>query len=199
MEIKNLQYCDEEIISKKNDLSADNINFSINNGENLLLDRQNSASDFINQQILDFFSIRIAYLEESYSRKENEVTDLMFKLHAITLISYDMKTQLPNPIIGKRKNITCESNDEDLNSSKMSTMSRRSNSSTRSSKKDFLQQKTNPRDKMALFSPKVAINIMFNQEKDRNSSSSLDKSILRKNLRKNKMNYIYMISKQYYY
>ena len=183
MEIKNLQNCDEEIITKENDQSTDNINFSINNGENLepmLLESKNSAPDFITQQLLDFFSIRISYMEESYSRKEIEVTDLMFALHAITLIANEMKAQLPNPIIGKRKVVNFDSNEEDLNSSKMSTMSRRSNSSSRSGKKDFVQQKTNPRDKMALFSPKVAINIMFNQEKDGNSSSSLDKSIIRK-------------------
>jgi hypothetical protein len=183
METKNLE---EEL--KELDGSMNDIIFSLNNGDMIdpLMDSRHNISDTMNQQLMDFFSIRLAYLEESYHRKEIEVTDLMFKLHEITLTANDMKAQLPHPIVFKRKQLNFDSNTEDdLNSSKMSTMSRRSNSSSRSSKKDFLQSKNNPRDKMALFSPKVAINIMFNQEKEK-ESSSLDKSILRKNLETSK-------------
>ena len=184
MEIKKLQSCDEEIINKENDQSADNFNFSSNNEENLeqLFERRNSTIDSINHYLSEFFSIRLAFLEESLLTKEIDVTNLMFKLHSINLISNEMKVQLPVSIIEKRKKMTVESSEEDLNSSKMSTVSRRSNSSSRSGKKDFLQPKTNPRDKMALFSPKVAINIMFNKEKDGNNSSSVS---VEKSVRKN--------------
>ena len=193
METKNLE---EEL--RDLDGSMNDIIFSLNNGDmtDPILDSRHNLSEAMNHQLIDFFSIRLAYMEEAYQKKEVEVTDLMFKLHEITLTANDMKSQLPHPITFKRKQLNFDSNTEDdLNSSKMSTMSRRSNSSTRSGKKDFLQAKNNPRDKMALFSPKVAINIMFNQEKDK-ESSSLDKSILRKNLETSKSKILHNGGKQ---
>ena len=127
-------------------------------------DKNHCFQEYFDKQLLDFFSIRLSILEESYSSKEIEVSDLMFKLHHITLTSNKIQSNIPKNQLYIEGKIKSSQKDEDLNSSKISIMSRRSSSSSRVNKNDF--QHKNTKDKLALYSPKVAINIMFNQEKN---------------------------------
>ena len=136
-------------------------------------DKNHCFQEYFDKQLLDFFSIRLSILEESYSSKEIEVSDLMFKLHHITLTSNKIQSNIPKNQLYIQGKIKSSQKDEDLNSSKISIMSRRSSSSSRVNKNDF--QHKNTKDKLALYSPKVAINIMFNQEKNSTSDKSSKK------------------------
>ena len=162
------------IISKLEIITLDKKKFSDNYIDNVEFNTEthSGSGENLNHQLLDYFSIRLSLLEESYSRKEIDITSLMFKLHYITMTSKDIKSHLqPKPIDNCL--IKNRGNEENLNCSKMSSMSKRSESYSRTKIKDFMQ-KNHLNDKMGLLSPKVAINIMCTPDKDHKSSN--DKS-----------------------
>jgi hypothetical protein len=130
--------------------------------------------EFFSEKLLDLFAIRLSHLEEAYSTKESCVTELMFGLHAITLIAGDMKTKYciakPTPLRKKQK-------EDDLNCTNLSTLSKRSTSS-RVFKANLLNPKPQGKDKFAIVSPSVAINIGDPKKPDiRKMKSSESKTV----------------------
>ncbi len=169
--------------------TQDNFNFSLNNSDDLETIHQlkpEITEDKINKLLLDFFSIRFAHLEESLNQKEIEVYNIMFDLHFITVSAHSIQSQLPKPQQMNKTPIRTGERNQDLNNSRISTVSRKSVSSSRIGKFN-VKNKSEPQDKASIFSPKVAINIMFNKDKDTNPS--LDKSVLKRSIENKPKNF----------
>lgn len=132
-----------------------------------LIQQQNP--EIISDKLIDFFSIRLSQLENSYLDKEKQVGTLMLSFYSLSQTILDLKALYPYLIMVP---ITKKQNYDDLNSSKMSTSSRRSQSSSR-----FMNnKKTESKEKFSAFSQKAQINIGGSQSHD----SQLNRSILSK-------------------
>jgi hypothetical protein len=132
-------------------------------------------NDIISGKLVDTFSIRLSQLEESYKEKDADISSLMYKLHAIILSGLDIKTKIPPVKVFGKKNFSSNNAEDNLNRSNISTISRRSISVSKAGNtKQF--GKVEPKDKMAKFSQKAAINICSSQSQD----SNINRTILSK-------------------
>jgi hypothetical protein len=139
-------------------------------------------------------------LEKSSTLQEKELLDLMFTLHTMSSEIENIKKEVTisnlnnthnTYNVNRKKNINIEtvstdgfSNNSKLNMSTMSNVSRRSISKSRmnSSSKELGMNKTTVKDKFNLMSPKVSINIGFEEESN-TSSNNFNRSVDRRNMR----------------
>jgi len=83
-------------------------------------------NEIISGKLIDTFSIRLSQLEESYKEKDSDISNLMYKLHAIIIAGLDIKTKLPPVKVFGKKNFSSNDAQDNLNRSNISTISRRS-------------------------------------------------------------------------
>ena len=160
------------------DLKDNNIFNSEHSNISDILPNQDTNEE-LSEKLVDVFSIRLTQLEQSYKEKETDVKDLMFNLHSVIIIGDEIKTSIPDfkvKAIGNRHQIQ----EDMLNSSKLSTMSKRSVSSNKASVGKQFGKNSEPKDKFSKFSQNVAINICSSQSQEMN----LNRSILVKNPKK---------------
>jgi hypothetical protein len=114
-------------------------------------------SILLSEKLADFFSFRLSNLETSYQEKECEILYMMKLIHEINQIANAIRTNLPPYKIVYVSQKLGETIVEDLNSSRLSTMSKRSGSAKRLTSRNF--NTLNNKEKYGAFSQKVAINI----------------------------------------
>ena len=148
--------------------------------QNFNSENENNHSEFLiihdkneelREKIVDIFSIRLMLLEQSYQEKETDVNHMMFKLHSVIKIGNDIKTNFLAVKINRNSN---QIDQEDLlNCSKMSTISKRSFSSNKASLGKHFNKNIKPQEKLSKFSQKVSINICSSHSQDTNINRSI--------------------------
>lgn len=114
-------------------------------------------SILLSEKLTDFFSFRLSNLETSYQEKDNEILYMMKIIHEINQIANGIKKSLPPYKIIYVSQKLGENTNDDLNSSRLSTYSKRSVSAKRLTSRNF--NNINTKEKYGAFSQKVAINI----------------------------------------
>ena len=154
------------MIDNKNDCSIKKFT-SVFNKDFL---KKNSFEEYLTCQLLYYFSIRLANLEQSFLLKDKNLTCLMFTMHDMSNFAQELKVE--NFVTQKKSLLKKNRNEEDLNTSNHTNMSKMV-SLSKFNKKDFFRIKT-IKEKIDIITKAVAINIGNFNKKDFRKMRSLE-------------------------